>query len=98
MSDTEEVDKKPDVKPEKLTITVRASDGAVTKFMLKPTAKFEKVFAAFENAKGAAPGTYRFLSSEGVIIRSQETVGDYNWDEDEEISAVLAQQGGAFIS
>ncbi|KAG8900250.1 hypothetical protein FRC01_010203 [Tulasnella sp. 417] len=55
MSDTE-VDKKPDVKPEKVTITVKAVDGALTKFMLKPTAKFEKVFSAFESAKGVAPG------------------------------------------
>lgn len=98
MPDNEEVDQKPDVKPEKITITVRGTDGAVTKFMLKPTAKFEKVFTAFESAKGATPGTYKFLSSEGIRLRPQEIVGDYPWDDDDEISAVLAMQGGAFLS
>lgn len=97
MPDNEEVDQKPDVKPEKITVTVRGTDGVVTKFMLKPTAKFEKVFTAFESAKGATPGTYKFLSSEGVMLLPQEIVGDYNWEEEEEISAALAQHGGAFL-
>ncbi|KAG8944667.1 hypothetical protein FRC04_001631 [Tulasnella sp. 424] len=117
MPDNEEVDQKPDVKPEKITVTVRGTDGVVTKFMLKPTAKFEKVFTAFECKRSdsrqaaslipcapkadlrflAPPGTYKFLSSEGVMLLPQDIVGDYNWEEEEEISAALAQHGGAFL-
>lgn len=39
MPDNEEVDQKPDVKPEKITITVRGTDGAGTTFSSSPTTR-----------------------------------------------------------
>lgn len=57
---------------------------------VKRNTKFEKVFAAFYNKRGAAPGSYKFLI-EGQRIQAENTPADYDIDNNDQIDALLEQ-------
>jgi serine/threonine protein kinase len=78
-----------DVKPAQQTIYVKIKEGdkpAVT-FKAKRGIKFSKIFDAFHNKVGAAPGTYKFMR-DGSRVEPTETPDSLDMHEDEHIDAI----------
>jgi hypothetical protein len=81
-----------DVKPAQQTINLKIKEGdkpAVT-FKVKRGINFSKIFDAFHNKVGAAPGTYKFMR-DGSRVEPTETPDSLDMDEDEQIDAIAQQ-------
>ncbi len=85
-----------DVKPAQATIniSIKEGDNAPIVFKVKRSIKFEKIFSAFENKKGAAPGTNKFTLN-GEELENADTPDEKEISEGDQIDAVIKQVRGA---
>ncbi|EJD38370.1 hypothetical protein AURDEDRAFT_172612 [Auricularia subglabra TFB-10046 SS5] len=79
----------------KIQVTIAFRDQK-TKFLIKPTTQFSKVFASFYAAMNAQEGTYKFIYN-GVRVEPTGKPLDFEMDDDDdpEITAMLEQVGGS---
>ena len=68
-------------------------NGEETFFKVKANTKMSKVFNAYAKRKGVAGGALRFLL-DGQRINPEQTPGDLELEDQDQIDCVLEQQGG----
>ncbi|KAF7290591.1 Ubiquitin-like protein SMT3 [Mycena indigotica] len=80
-----------DVKP-KINLKV-VYDGEEVQIKVKPNTKFAKIFAAAEQRFGKESGTFKFVY-EGKRIGKEDTPGDLDIEDGDQIDCFLEQLGG----
>lgn len=90
MSDEEKKDNKP---TDHLNLKVKSQDGNEVYFKVKRTTQFSKVMSAYCKKVGAEQESVRFLF-DGTRIRPDQTPGDLDMEDEDEIDAMVTQVGG----
>jgi len=93
MSEGEMVKKQGDEKQIHLNLKVKSSDGNEVFFKVKPSTPFSKVMAAYCKKVGADRTSVRFLF-DGTRIRDDQTPGQLEMEDEDEIDAMVEQTGG----
>jgi len=84
---------KQDKQPDHLNLKVKSQDGNEVYFKVKRTTQFSKVMSAYCKKVGAEQDSVRFLF-DGTRIRPDQTPGDLEMEDEDEIDAMVTQTGG----
>jgi len=79
---------------ERLNIHVKDGDGTSLQFKAKMNMPMKKLMEAYCSNKSADPKSYRFLF-DGERIRADDTPASLAMEDEDEIDAIIFQEGGA---
>ena len=78
---------------DRLKISVKAQDGSLTVFQVKPSMKMSRIFDAFAQRYKLDKRALGFLL-DGERIKDDDTVKSLDLQEDDQIDCMLEQNGG----